>query len=64
MFDFRNDGYLFLLNKDYSEIEILIFPDARNLISSHYQKFIDGGYDDLIRDMRKQAIPFYQYNGL
>lgn len=64
MFDFRNDGYLFIINNDYTEIEMLIFPDARNLISSHYQKFIDGGYDDQIREMRKQAISFYQYEGL
>ena len=64
MFEFRNDGYLFLLNRDFSEIEIIIIPDARNMISSHYQKFIDGGYDDLIRVMRKQSIPFYQYEGL
>ncbi len=64
MFEFRNDGYLFILNKDFSEIEILILPDARNLIGSHYQKFIDSGYDDQIREMRKQAITFYQYEGL
>lgn len=64
MFEFRNDGYLFLLNKDFSEIEIIIIPDARNMISSHYQKLIDGGYDDQIREMKKQAIPFYQYEGL
>ena len=46
LFPFRNDGYLFIVNKDYSEIEILIIPDGRNLISSYYQKLIDGGFDD------------------
>jgi len=63
-FPFRNDGYLFLLNKDYTEIELLIIPDGRNLISSYYQKMIDGGFDDIIRELRKQAKPFYQYEGL
>ena len=55
LFEFRNDGYLFLMNKDYSEIEILVIPDGRNLISSYYQKLIDGGFDDDIQALRQQA---------
>ena len=62
LFEFRNDGYLFVMNKDYSEIELLIIPDGRNLISSYYQKFIDGGFDDEVRQLRLQAKPFYQYD--
>jgi len=64
LFEFRNDGYLFLINKDYSEIEILIIPDGRNLISSYYQKLIDGGFDDEVRQLRQQSKVFYQYEGL
>ncbi len=64
MFEFRNDGYLFLINKDYSEIELFVIPDGRNLISSYYQKMIDGGFDDEVRELRKQAKIFYQYDGL
>lgn len=64
LFEFRNDGYLFLINKDYSEIELLIIPDGRNLISSYYQKLIDGGFDDEIKNLRKEAKIFYQYDGL
>jgi len=64
LFEFRNDGYLFILNKDYSEIEVLIILDGRNLISSYYQKLIDGGFDDEVRQLRQQAKVFYQYDGL
>lgn len=64
LFPYRNDGYLFLLNRDYSEIELLVIPDGRNLISSYYQKMIDGGFDEQIREMREQAKPFYQYEGI
>jgi hypothetical protein len=64
LFEFRNDGYLFLTNSDLSEIELLVIPDGRNLISSYYQKMIDGGFDDEIRQLRQQAKPFYQYDGL
>jgi hypothetical protein len=62
LFEFRNDGYLFLMNKDYSEIEILVIPDGRNLISSYYQKLIDGGFDDDIQALRQQAKTFYHYD--
>jgi hypothetical protein len=62
LFEFRNDGYLFLMNKDYSEIEILVIPDGRNLISSYYQKLIDGGFDDDIQVLRQQAKTFYHYD--
>ncbi len=64
LFEFRNDGYLFLMNKDYSEIELLVIPDGRNLISSYYQKLIDGGFDDEIRQLRQQAKVYYNYDGL
>ncbi len=64
LFNFRNDGYLFLLNKDYSEIELLIIPDGRNLISSYYQKLIDGDYDNELDLLRKQAKIFFKYDGL
>jgi len=63
LFQFRNDGYLFIINKDYTEIELLIIPDGRNLISSYYQKLIDGGFDDEIRELRNQAKSFYRYDG-
>jgi len=62
LFEFRNDGYLFLINKDYSEIEILIIPDGRNLISSYYQKMIDGGFDDEVKRLREAAKVFYKYD--
>lgn len=61
LFEYRNDGYLFLMNKDYSEIEILVIPDGRNLISSYYQKLIDGDFDDDIQELRQQAKIFYTY---
>jgi hypothetical protein len=64
LFPFRNDGYLFLINKEYSAIELLIIPDGRNLISSYYQKLIDGGFDDEINRLRQAAKAFYKYDGL
>lgn len=64
LFEFRNDGYLFIVNKDFTEIEVLVIQDGRNLINSYYQKLIDGGYDDQLSQLRKQARLLYRYDGL
>jgi hypothetical protein len=64
LFDFRNDGYIFITNIDYSEIELFIIPDGRNLISSYYQKMIDGGFDDEVKKFREQAKQFFKYDDL
>ena len=34
--DYRYDGYLFIINTELTEIELLIIHDGRNLISSYY----------------------------
>ncbi len=64
LFVFRNDGYLFIANRDYTEIEVLVIQDGRNLINSYYQKLIDGGFDEQLGQMRKQARAFHIYDGL
>lgn len=64
LFDFRNDAYLFIINKDYSEIEIFIIPDGRNLISSYYQKMIDEGFNDEVKKLRAASKNFYNYYNL
>ena len=61
LFQYRNDGYLFVLNPDYSKIELFVLPGGRNLITAYYQKLIDCGLDDEIDLLRKQAKPFYHY---
>jgi hypothetical protein len=63
LFEFRNDAYLFLMNKDYSIIELFVICNGRNLISYYYQKMIDGGFDEEIKQLRQQSKVFYQYNG-
>lgn len=61
---FRNDGYLFIINKDYTEIEVLRLVEGRNLISHYYQHLIDGFFDIEIQRLRLEAKPFYPYIGL
>lgn len=63
MFPFRLDGYLFIMNADYTRIEMIVVPGGRNLITAYYQKLIDGGLDDDIAALRKAAKPFFDYRG-
>lgn len=64
LFLYKNDGYLFIVNNEFTEIEILIIQNGRNLISHFYQHLIDGNFDTDIQKMRAEAKPFYNYIGL
>lgn len=63
LYKYCNDGYLFIINKDYTEIEVLIIEDGRNLIGSYYQHLIDGFFDTELKELRDKAIPFFNYIG-
>lgn len=61
LYAFRNDLYLFILNNDYSEIEMIIIPDGRNLWNSYYLKLIQGEFNSTISDLRERANTFFDY---
>ena len=60
---FVNDGYLFVINNDYTQIELLIIENGRNLIHAYYQELIDGAFDNQLKTLRSQAKPFFDYWG-
>lgn len=64
LYPFSNDGYLFIVNNDYTEIEVLIVKDGRYLITHYYQQMIDGLLDEEMNQLRQQATTFYPYSGL
>lgn len=64
VYPYCNDGYLFVINKDYTEIEVLVIADGRNLISYYYQHLIDGYFDAELSTLRTEAKPFFNYIGL
>ena len=63
-FEWRNDAFLFLINSDYTIIELFIIPDGRNLISAYYQRMIDGGFEAELKRLRDLARLFCRYDGL
>ena len=58
----RNDGYIFIHNEEYSEVELLVFPDKKDLIDSIYNHIIDGHYDEQLEYIQVGAKVFYDYN--
>lgn len=60
-YPYRSDAYLFLSDKDLDDLEMLILPGQRNIISSWYQMLIDGELDEEIKQIRANSKPFYDY---
>jgi hypothetical protein len=61
LFEFRNDAYLFINNFYFSEIELLVVTNGRNLIEGYYKQLIDGEYGEAINHFRDIAKPFFNY---
>jgi hypothetical protein len=61
---FRNDGFLFVMKPDKSELELFVIPEGKSLISCYYQQMIDGGLDEQMQGLRLRAKTFQQYEGL
>jgi hypothetical protein len=58
---FCNDGYLFIINDDMTEIEVFIIHNGRNLISAYYQELIEGNFGHCIKAIRSKGKVFYDY---
>lgn len=55
------DAFLFIINEDYTRIEVLVIPDGRNLITAYYHRLIDGELDEILQNLRHQAKPYFNY---
>ena len=64
-YDYRNDGYLFVVHQDQSnpenliptEIELIVLEGVKVLISSYCKQLAMGGFDEALENLRKQAKP-------
>ena len=63
MYPFRNDAFLFIVNQDYTEIEVLVLANGRNYINLYYQSLIDGDLDAEIERYRANYRTYFDYNG-
>jgi len=61
MLPFADDGYLFLTNPGFTEVEILIISKGRYLIQGYLKMLTNGVYDEALQAMREQAKPIFNY---
>ncbi len=60
-FAYRNDLYLFIVNQTYTQMELLVFRNAKNFAVDYLQMLCNGEFDTQIEDLRQNAKPFYDY---
>ena len=60
-FENREDGFLFLAKKDFSEIEILIVPNGKYIIQGLAKEISDGKMNDILKNLRSHAKPIFNY---
>jgi hypothetical protein len=59
--DFGGDALLFVMNDEFSQIEVFVLPNLRNIAESLFDKFLDGDFDQEIEKMRAIAKPYFNY---
>lgn len=59
--DFAGDCFLFIVNQDFTQIEILVLPNLGRFSESLFDKLLDGGFDEQIVSLRDQAKPYFNY---
>lgn len=63
-FDCKQDGYLFLIQADQSDptnttptsIELIVLESAKVLISAYCKQLTMGGFEEVLEQLRKQAV--------
>lgn len=61
MYEFKDDGFLFIIKPDYSKVELLIIEGGRYLIQGYLKQLASGEFDDALYQMRIKAQPFFEY---
>ena len=61
LYEYRSDAYLFILDTYIRQVEMIVVPEQRNMISNWYQLLLDGELDDDIQNLRDQSQPFFDY---
>jgi len=59
--DIDKDCLLFIVNTDYTQIEIFVIPNCKNLQTAYYQKLLDSCFDEIIEKLRIESKPFFNY---
>jgi len=61
MLPYKNDGYLFIINPDYTKIELLVIENGRFLIRGYTKQLANGEFDNMLKQFRETSTTFYNY---
>lgn len=61
MLPYKNDGYLFIINPDYTKLELLVIENGRFLIKAYAKQLANGECDEMLKQFRESATMFYKY---
>ncbi len=56
MYEQRKDGFLFLFSDDRERLEVLVLEDGLRFIDAYRKQLYFGEFDDILNDMRRQAV--------
>jgi len=61
LYKFRNDGFLFIIDPNFTKIELLIIEGGRYLIKGYLSQLAAGEFEEALQQMRNTAKPFFEY---
>ena len=64
LFQYRNDLYIFFIDKAFQQIEILVLPKQKGYALEFYQAISEGDFEDEIETLKSNANTFFNYGCL
>lgn len=61
MLKFKNDAYIFICNKDFTQIELLVIEHGRFMVTAYCKQLLNGGFDSELKTFRETTKEFYKY---
>jgi hypothetical protein len=61
MLPYKNDGFIFICNPDFTRIEILVIENGRFLVQAYCKKLLNSDFDEQLLQFRETAKEFYKY---
>ncbi|SNS53058.1 hypothetical protein SAMN05421640_0541 [Ekhidna lutea] len=62
LFAFKNDLYIFIMNQERSQIELIVIPEMRHLWLSFYQRFLNDDFCIELDELRERATALFSYS--
>ena len=64
LIQYRNDLYVFVIDKDFAQIELLVLPNQKGYALELFQSFTEGDFDDDLEKLKNNSNTFFSYGCL